>query len=199
MENEQQIRINPRVAKEIEENSETLEGAMPPQESSSAGADQSGEGSSEQEKEKQKQEYNAYVKQVTPTKNLFWQMCKAFLVGGLFCVLGQFILNTCESMGLDKETSGSWTSLLLVLFSVILTGFHLYQCLAAWAGAGALVPITGFANSVASPAIEYKTEGQVFGIGVKIFTIAGPVILYGVFTSWFLGLLYWIGKMAGMV
>jgi len=110
-------------------------------------------------------------------------------------VLGQMILNYCESIGLDKETSGSWCSLLLVLFSVLLTGLSLYQYLAAWAGAGALVPITGFANSVASPAIEYKPEGQVFGIGVKIFTIAGPVILYGILTSWVLGLIYWIGKM----
>lgn len=195
MVNEEQIRISPNAAKEIQENSETLEGVTPPVPSTSAQADKAGEGSSEQEKEKEKQAYNEYIKQVTPTKNLFWQMCKAFLVGGLFCVLGQVILNTCQSLGLDKETSGSWSSLLLILLSVILTGFHLYQCIAAWAGAGALVPITGFANSVASPAIEYKTEGQVFGIGVKIFTIAGPVILYGVFASWVLGVLYWIGKM----
>ncbi len=199
MVNEERIRISPDAAKEIQENSETLEGAMPPQESSSAGADKAGVGSREQEKEKQKQEYNEYVKQVTPTKNLWWQMCKAFIVGGGFCVIGQFILNTCESLGMDKETSGSWASLLLVLLSVILTGLHLYQCLAAWGGAGALVPITGFANSVASPAIEYKSEGQVFGIGVKIFTIAGPVILYGVFTSWLLGVFYWIGIVLGVV
>lgn len=195
MVNDEQIRISPRAAKEIQENSETLEGVMPSPEPSSAQADKE----REDEKEKEKQEYNAYIKQVTPTKNLWWQMCKAFIVGGGFCVLGQFVLNTCESLGLDKETSGSWSSLLLVLLSVILTGLSLYQCIAAWAGAGALVPITGFANSVASPAIEYKTEGQVFGIGVKIFTIAGPVILYGVFTSWVLGLLYWIGKLLGLV
>ncbi len=197
--NEQQIRISPDAAKEFQESSESLDGAVAPADTPSAQADQAGEGSSEQEKEKAKQEYNAYVKQVTPSKNLFLQMCKAFLVGGLFCVLGQFILNTCESLGLGKETSGSWASLLLILLSVLLTGFHLYQCLAAWAGAGALVPITGFANSVASPAIEYKSEGQVFGIGVKIFTIAGPVILYGVFTSWVLGVFYWLGIVLGIV
>jgi len=193
MVNEEQIRISPNAAKEFQESSETLAGATPPQPPASAQADQAGEGVAGQEKEKEKQEYNAYVKQVTPKKNLLWQMCKAFVVGGLFCVLGQVILNVCASLGLDKETSGSWSSLLLILLSVLLTGFSLYQCLASWAGAGALVPITGFANSVASPAIEYKTEGQVFGIGVKIFTIAGPVILYGVFTSWLLGVLYWIG------
>lgn len=85
--------------------------------------------------------------------------------------------------------------MLLVLISVILTGTGIYPKLAKWGGAGALVPITGFANSVAAPAIEYKKEGQVFGIGCKIFTIAGPVILYGIFTSWFLGLLYWMWGM----
>ncbi len=199
MVNDEQIRISPDAAKEIQEHSETLEGMASSPESSSAQADQAGEGSSEQEKEKQKQAYNEYVKQVTPTKNLWWQMFKAFIVGGGFCVIGQVVLNTCKSLGLEKETSGSWTSLLLVLLSVILTGLHLYQCITAWGGAGALVPITGFANSVASPAIEYKTEGQVFGIGVKIFTIAGPVILYGIFTSWVLGVLYWVGVVLGIV
>lgn len=153
----------------------------------------------QQHKEQQKQQYNAYVKEVTPTRNLWWQMCKAFITGGSFCIIGQAILNYCKGMGLDKETSASWCSLLLILLSVLLTGFSLYQYIAAWGGAGALVPITGFANSVASPAIEYKTEGQVFGIGVKIFTIAGPVILYGVFTSWLLGLIYWGLKMLGVM
>lgn len=151
------------------------------------------------QKEEEKQRYNAYVKEMTPTKNLWWQMCKAFLVGGVICIIGQGILNYCEKVGLDKDTSGSWCSLLLVLLSVLLTGLSLYQYIAAWGGAGALVPITGFANSVAAPAIEYKTEGQVYGIGVKIFTIAGPVILYGVFTSWILGLVYWIGTCMGIV
>ena len=122
-------------------------------------------------------------------------MAKAFLVGGAICVLGQVIMNYCKGQGLDKETAGSWTSLILVLFSVILTGFNVYGKLAQWGGAGALVPITGFANSVAAPAIEYKKEGQVFGIGCKIFTIAGPVILYGIVTSWGLGVIYWITTM----
>ena len=87
--------------------------------------------------------------------------------------------------------------MLLILLSIILTGFNIYPTFAKWGGAGALVPITGFANSVASPAIEFKKEGQVFGIGCKIFTIAGPVILYGIFTSWVLGLIYWIGRCVG--
>ena len=93
---------------------------------------------------------------------------------------------------MDQEAAGSWTSMLLVLLSVLLTGCNLYQKLAKFGGAGTLVPITGFANSVAAPAIEYKKEGQVFGIGCKIFTIAGPVILYGIFSSWVLGVIYWV-------
>ena len=101
-------------------------------------------------------------------------------------------------MGLDDQTAGSWCSLILVFLSVVLTGFGIYPKIVKWGGAGALVPITGFANSVAAPAIEYKTEGQVFGIGCKIFTIAGPVILYGIFASWLLGLIYWVLNMAGV-
>ena len=151
------------------------------------------------EKQRQQQEYNEYVKQVTPTRNLFAQMCKAFVTGGIICTIGQFILNVCENYGLDKDASGGWCSMILVLLSIVLTGFNIYPGIAKWGGAGALVPITGFANSVAAPAIEFKKEGQVFGIGCKIFTIAGPVILYGVFTSWVLGLLYWLLRLIGIV
>ena len=148
---------------------------------------------------RQKQEYAEYVKKVTPTHNLLLQMVKAFLVGGLICLIGQVILNTATNYyQLDKETAGSWCSLILVLCSVVLTGFNLYPRIVKFGGAGALVPITGFANSVAAPAIEYQAEGQVYGIGCKIFTIAGPVILYGIFSSWVLGLIYWIGKILGV-
>lgn len=152
----------------------------------------------EAKKAKQEQ-YNEYVKQVTPTRNLALQMLKAFLTGGIICTLGQFILNICENNGLDKDASGGWCSMLLIFLSILLTGLNIYPSVAKWGGAGALVPITGFANSVAAPAIEFKKEGQVFGIGCKIFTIAGPVILYGVFTSWALGLIYWALKMFGIV
>lgn len=145
--------------------------------------------------EQKKKQYQEYVKRVTPTHSLPMQMLHAFIVGGIICVIGQGILNYAGSMGLDKETSGSVCSLLLVLLSVLLTGFGVYPAITKWGGAGALVPITGFANSVAAPAIEFKKEGQVFGIGCKIFTIAGPVILYGIFTSWLLGLIYWAWKM----
>lgn len=143
--------------------------------------------------------YKEYVKQKTPVHNVYLNMAKAFVTGGIICLIGQFILNYCKGTGVDEEIAGSWTSLSLVFLSVLLTGLNIYPNIAKWGGAGALVPITGFANSVAAPAIEYKKEGQVFGIGAKIFTIAGPVILYGIFTSWVLGLIYWIGKMMGVV
>lgn len=151
------------------------------------------------EKQKKQKQYEQYVKQKTPVHNLYVNMIRAFITGGLICVLGQAVLNFCESQGLPKDTGGSWTSLILVLTSVILTGMNLYPRIAKWGGAGALVPITGFANSVAAPAIEYKKEGQVFGIGCKIFTIAGPVILYGIMTSWVLGILYYLLMKAGVI
>ena len=147
--------------------------------------------------ETEKQQYADYVKAVTPTHSLWMNMVRAFLVGGAICAIGQGILNYVQSLGLDEKSAGTWTSIVLVLMSIILTGFNLYPSIAKFGGAGALVPITGFANSVAAPAIEFQKEGQVFGIGCKIFTIAGPVILYGVFTSWVAGLLYWLGKMLG--
>ena len=99
--------------------------------------------------------------------------------------------------GMEQETASLYTTLSLIFLSILFTGLNLYQKLGNFAGAGTLVPITGFANSVAAPAIEFKEEGQVFGIGCKIFTIAGPVILYGVFCSWILGILYLLAKMFG--
>lgn len=145
-------------------------------------------------------DYEEYVKQITPTHNLFMQMARAFIVGGIICLIGQFLLNYAgNTLQMDKEEAGSFCSLILVLLSILLTGFNLYPVITKFGGAGALVPITGFANSVASPAIEYKKEGQVFGVGCKIFTIAGPVILYGIFTSWLLGIIYWLMKVLGFI
>lgn len=158
---------------------------------------------SEQEELSQKekeQKYQEHVKEVTPKYSMALRMLKAFVMGGLICVIGQCILNyATNTCGLDKETAGSWCSMLLVLVSVLLTGFNVYHKLVEWGGAGALVPITGFANSIASAAIEYQKEGQVFGIGCKIFTIAGPVILYGILTSWVLGLLYYFSTLLHLV
>ena len=147
----------------------------------------------EMNKTLQQQEYAKYVKSVTPTHNVVLQMFKAFIVGGIICTIGEWILTLGENyFELEPEVAGSWCSLILVFCSVLLTGVNIYPRIVKWGGAGALVPITGFANSVAAPAIEYKAEGQVFGIGCKIFTIAGPVILYGIFSSWVLGLIYWV-------
>lgn len=142
--------------------------------------------------EEKKKQYETYVKEVTPVHNLWMNMAKAFLVGGLICTLGQFLLNWCQNMGLDEKTAGTWCSVILVFLSALTTGLGLYPRLAKWAGAGTLVPITGFANSVAAPAVEFQKEGQVFGIGCKIFIIAGPVILYGILSSWILGILYYL-------
>lgn len=152
-----------------------------------------------QQKAEEQKAYNEYVKEVTPTHSLPKNMAKAFLTGGCICVIGQAVLQYCSSLGLDKDVSGSWCSLLLVLLSVVFTGFNIYPKLAVFGGAGALVPITGFANSVAAPSIEFKKEGQVFGIGCKIFTIAGPVILYGIFSSWCVGVIYWALKWFGVL
>jgi stage V sporulation protein AC len=141
---------------------------------------------------KQQKQYEAYVKKKTPQHNVWFNMMKAFFLGGTICLIGQCIYHFCELKKLSPDDCSSWTSILLILLSILLTGAGIYPLLAKWGGAGALVPITGFANSVAAPAIEYKKEGQVFGIGCKIFTIAGPVILYGIVTSWALGVVYWV-------
>ena len=121
-------------------------------------------------------------------------------MGGIICTIGQVIIwFFMNQFGMEKEIASTWCSVLLVLTSVILTGLNWYGPIVKFGGAGALVPITGFANSVSSTAIEYKREGQVFGIGSKIFTIAGPVILYGIVTSWVLGLGYWLLKVLGVM
>ncbi len=143
--------------------------------------------------------YNQYVKQVTPTFSTVKNCAKAYVIGGLICVIGQGFTNFFFERSNDIELARAYTTVSLVFLSILLTGFGLYQRLAKFGGAGTLVPITGFANSVAAPAVEYKTEGQVLGIGCKVFTIAGPVILYGIFTSWILGLIYYILKQAGLV
>ena len=155
-------------------------------------------GLTQEQQEKRNQEYNDYVEQVTPKHNLWANMGKAFLLGGTICLLGQVIINIAmNSFGLDKDDAGLWCSLILILLSVILTSCNVYGLLAIWGGAGALVPITGFANGVCASAVEFQKEGQVFGIGCQIFRIAGPVILYGIFSSWVLGLIYWIFKCFG--
>lgn len=154
----------------------------------------------DQKQQERNEQYNAYVKQVTPTHNMWANMGKAFVMGGAICLLGQIILNIAMGVfGVKQDDAALWCSLILVLLSVILTSFNVYGLLANWGGAGALVPITGFANGVCASAVEFQKEGQVFGIGCQIFKIAGPVILYGIFSSWVLGLIYWILGMFSIV
>ena len=114
------------------------------------------------------------------------------MFGGTICAIGQFFRNLYESFGLNTALTGSAVSVTMIFLGVLLTGLNIYPKLAKQAGAGTIVPITGFANSVASPAIEAKTEGMIMGVGAKIFTIAGPVIVYGIGTSFIAGLWYWL-------
>ena len=137
-------------------------------------------------------EYARLVKEMSP-KSPIWRDClNAFWIGGLICTLGQLIMNGYMAWGIDKEAAGTAMSMTLVALSALLTGLSLYDDIAKHAGAGTLVPITGFANAVAAPALEFKTEGFILGVGAKMFTIAGPVIVYGVSASVVYGLIYWI-------
>lgn len=151
----------------------------------------------EQDSTHQKKLYNDYVKNMTPKNNPWWNCLKAFLVGGIICLIGEGFNQMYQAMGNEQELAGLYGTISLIALSILLTGLNVYQKLGQFGGAGSIVPITGFANSVVSPAIEFQAEGQVFGIGCKIFTIAGPVILYGIFSSWILGILYWLAKVFG--
>ena len=149
-------------------------------------------------KEPSKEEYQQIVKNLTPKHNSLLNCTKAFVTGGTFCVLGEVMKQLMmKYLNLSKKDSLLYVTIELILLSVLLTGFNFYGKITKFGGAGGLVPITGFANSVASAAIEYQKEGQVFGIGVKIFTIAGPVILYGIFSSFVTGLIYLFTKQWG--
>ncbi len=140
-------------------------------------------------------EYGKLIKNMAPKSPLGKDCLNAFWIGGLICCIGQLIMNGYAALGLDKTDSGTATSMTLVALSAFLTGLSLYDNIAKHAGAGTLVPITGFANSIAAPAVEFKTEGFILGVGAKMFTIAGPVIVYGVSASVVYGLIYWIWTM----
>lgn len=140
-------------------------------------------------------EYDALVKEMMPASPIWKDCANAFWIGGLICVIGQFFINRYASLGLDKEMAGTAASMTLVALSALLTGLSLYDNIAKHAGAGTLVPITGFANSIAAPAVEFKTEGMILGTAAKMFTIAGPVIVYGVSASVVYGFVYWIIQM----
>ena len=140
-------------------------------------------------------QYARLVEDMSP-KSPSWKNCLcAFLIGGLICALGQGIMNGYLSLGLDKEAAGTAMSMTLVAISALLTGLSVYDDIAKHAGAGTLVPITGFANAISSAAVEFQTEGFILGVGAKMFTIAGPVIVYGVSASVVYGLIYWIIQM----
>ena len=137
-------------------------------------------------------EYGQLVKEMSPKSPLGKDCIKAFVVGGLICTLGQLFISLYVSLGLEKQQASTAASMTLVALSALFTGLSLYDNLAKHAGAGTLVPITGFANAVAAPAVEFKTEGFILGVGAKMFTIAGPVIVYGVSASVVYGFIYWI-------
>lgn len=138
------------------------------------------------------EEYQALVKRMAPRSPILRDTALAFLVGGAICVVGQLLSHWYGTLGLDASDAGTATSVTLVFLSALATGLGLYHKLARWAGAGTLVPITGFANSVVSPAIEFKAEGWVTGVGAKIFGIAGPVIAFGTLASFVWGVIYWL-------
>ena len=140
-------------------------------------------------------EYKKLGEAAVPKTKCLRNLAGAFLIGGAICALGQFLLNFYLDMGLSTPSASTACSITLVGISAVLTGFGIYDKIAKFGGGGTLVPITGFANAVVSPAMEFKSEGFVLGLGVKIFTIAGPVIVYGVLASVIYGIIYWILKM----
>ena len=137
-------------------------------------------------------EYEKLVDSIVPRSPLWKDCLHAFWIGGLICTVGQLLINGYQFLGLDAINAPMAASMTLVALSALLTGLSLYDDIAKHAGAGTLVPITGFANAIASPAVEFKTEGFILGVGAKMFTIAGPVIVYGVSASVVYGLIYWI-------
>lgn len=140
---------------------------------------------------KTKQKYKKMVEKASPNSPIISNCIKAFIVGGIICVIGEVINNLFQIFNFSKEDCGLYTSCILIFAASMLTGTGLYSKLGKFAGAGSIVPITGFSNSVTSPAIEFKKEGFVLGVGAKIFLIAGPVILYGVLTSILVGIIYY--------
>lgn len=137
-------------------------------------------------------EYQEYVNKKSPNSPILKNCFNAFWVGGLICTIGQFIMEICKFRGLTEEISSTIASILLIFLSAFLTALNIFNKIGKFAGAGSLVPITGFANSIVSPAMEYKSEGYVMGVGAKMFTVAGPVLVYGISTSIIVGIVYLI-------
>ncbi len=137
-------------------------------------------------------QYARLVKDKSPKSPIMKDCLFAFASGGLICALGQFLLNRYTGLGLEKQDAAAWVSITLVGLSALLTGLSVYDDIAKYAGAGTLVPITGFSNAVAASAVEFQTEGFILGVGAKMFTIAGPVIVYGTVASAVYGVIYWL-------
>ena len=137
-------------------------------------------------------QYSRLVEEMSPKSPIFRDCLGAFVIGGLICTLGQALINLYTFLGLEKDAAGTACSMTLVALSALLTGLSVYDDIAKLAGAGTLVPITGFANSIAAPAVEFRTEGFILGLGAKMFTIAGPVIVYGLSASVVYGVIYWL-------
>lgn len=137
-----------------------------------------------------KQDYSKYVDKKSPNSPIFRNCFNAFWVGGLICTFAQILSNFCKYKGLDQTDSSTIVSIVLIGITAILTGLNIFNKIGKFAGAGTLIPITGFANSIVSPAIEYKSEGYIMGVGAKMFTVAGPVLVFGISTSVVIGIIY---------
>lgn len=144
-----------------------------------------------------RKDYNTLVQSKAPASKLLLNFCKAFLVGGIICTLGQALFELYQNLGADEDNAKLITSISLILLSAVLTSLSLYDKIAKFGGAGTLVPITGFANAVVSPALDNKPEGKILGTGVQMFSIAGPVIVYGVLAANVYGLIYYLIKLFG--
>lgn len=152
-----------------------------------------------QKEEKILREFQTISKEMAPKPKYFKNIILAFIVGGIICTIGQFILNMLLKFGVDEESAKQWLPIIMIFIGALLTGFGVYDKIASFAGAGTVVPITGFSNAVVSPAIEFKKEGFVFGVAAKMFTIAGPVLVYGIGTSVIIGLVYYVLGLLGIV
>ncbi len=139
-----------------------------------------------------KKDYQDFVNKKSPNSPIIKNCFNAFWVGGLICSIGQIIMSICKSRGISQEISGTIVSIILIALSAFLTGLNIFNKIGKFAGAGSLVPITGFANSIVSPAMEYKSEGYIMGVGGKMFTVAGPVLVFGISTSIIVGIIYLI-------
>ena len=144
-------------------------------------------------------DYQEYVNQKSPNSPILRNCFNAFWVGGLICSIGQIIFSFCLYKGLDETASGTVVSIILIAISAFLTGLNIFNKIGKFAGAGSLVPITGFANSIVAPAMEYKSEGYIMGVGAKMFTVAGPVLVYGIPTSIIVGIVYFLFNCNGVL